>query len=138
LAGFNKGYDAPRDLALLGANSRDVALQGELVLLRRRRRQDLGPRPVGSKAGTESDEDGGDPGLEVSWSAARGSHHVRGPTQNHRQRGKFVVKELIELIREAMPSRRTEEVAGMKILVAVSKSRHSMKISQSATRAMST
>src|SRR6266403_1523749 len=101
---------------------RNGTLQGELFLLRRRRRQDLGPRSGGlGEAGTESDErSGGDPGARgLRGQLPEGSHHVRGRAQNHRQRGQIRGQGTHRTHSRSHALAPHRRGAGMKILVAV-------------------
>jgi Fe-S oxidoreductase len=115
LGRFNKGYDAPRDLlALLGcelvemgrckANSFCCGAGGGRIWV---------PDPVGSEkpAQNRMKEAAAIPGLEVYVvSCPKDLTMFEDALKTTGNEGKFVVKELIELIREAIPVRRTEEV----------------------------
>jgi Fe-S oxidoreductase/nitrate reductase gamma subunit len=114
LGRFNKGYDAPRDLlALLGcelvemgrckANSFCCGAGGGRIWV---------PDPVGSEkpAQNRMKEAAAIPGLEVYVvSCPKDLTMFEDALKTTGNEGKFVVKELIELIREAVPLRRTEE-----------------------------
>jgi Fe-S oxidoreductase/nitrate reductase gamma subunit len=115
LGRFNKGYDAPRDLlALLGcelvemgrckANSFCCGAGGGRIWV---------PDPVGSEkpAQNRMKEAAAIPGLEVYVvSCPKDLTMFEDALKTTGNEGKFVVKELIELIREAVPLRRTDEV----------------------------
>jgi len=114
LGRFNKGYDAPRDLlALLGcelvemgrckANSFCCGAGGGRIWV---------PDPVGSEkpAQNRMKEAAAIPGLEVYVvSCPKDLTMFEDALKTTGNEGKFVVKELIELIREAIPARRAEE-----------------------------
>ncbi|GAC1302363.1 MAG: heterodisulfide reductase-related iron-sulfur binding cluster [Steroidobacteraceae bacterium] len=116
LGRFNKGYEAPRELlALLGcelvemgrcrANSFCCGAGGGRIWI---------PDPVGSEkpAQNRMKEAAAIPGLEVYVvSCPKDLTMFEDALKTTGNEGKFVVKELIELIREAMPTRRTDEVA---------------------------
>jgi Fe-S oxidoreductase/nitrate reductase gamma subunit len=115
LGRFNKGYDAPRDLlALLGcelvemgrckANSFCCGAGGGRIWV---------PDPVGSEkpAQNRMKEAAAIPGLEVYVvSCPKDLTMFEDALKTTGNEGKFVVKELIELIREAVPAHRAEEV----------------------------
>ncbi len=115
LGRFNKGYDAPRELlALLGcelvemgrckANSFCCGAGGGRIWV---------PDPVGSEkpAQNRMREAAAIPGLEVYVvSCPKDLTMFEDALKTTGNEGKFVVKELIELIREAIPARRAEEV----------------------------
>jgi Fe-S oxidoreductase/nitrate reductase gamma subunit len=115
LGRFNKGYDAPRELlALLGcelvemgrckANSFCCGAGGGRIWI---------PDPVGSEkpAQNRMKEAAAIPGLEVYVvSCPKDLTMFEDALKTTGNEGKFVVKELIELIREAIPARRAEEV----------------------------
>ena len=115
LGRFNKGYDAPRELlALLGcelvemgrckANSFCCGAGGGRIWV---------PDPVGSEkpAQNRMKEAAAIPGLEVYVvSCPKDLTMFEDALKTTGNEGKFVVKELIELIREAIPARRAEEV----------------------------
>jgi Fe-S oxidoreductase/nitrate reductase gamma subunit len=115
LGRFNKGYDAPRELlALLGceliemgrckANSFCCGAGGGRIWV---------PDPVGSEkpAQNRMKEAAVIPGLEVYVvSCPKDLTMFEDALKTTGNEGKFVVKELIELIREAIPARRAEEV----------------------------
>jgi Fe-S oxidoreductase len=116
LGRFNKGYDAPRELlALLGcelvemgrckANSFCCGAGGGRIWV---------PDPVGSEkpAQNRMREAAAIPGLEVYVvSCPKDLTMFEDALKTTGNEGKFVVKELIELIREAIPVRRAEELA---------------------------
>jgi Fe-S oxidoreductase len=116
LGRFNKGYDAPRDLlALLGcelvemgrckANSFCCGAGGGRIWI---------PDPVGTEkpAQNRMKEAAAIPGLEVYVvSCPKDLTMFEDALKTTGNEDKFVVKELIELIREAIPARRTDEVA---------------------------
>ncbi len=116
LGRFNKGYDAPRDLlALLGcelvemgrckANSFCCGAGGGRIWV---------PDPVGAEkpAQNRMKEAASIAGLEVYVvSCPKDLTMFEDALKTTGNEGKFVVKELIELIREAVPARRTDEVA---------------------------
>jgi Fe-S oxidoreductase len=116
LGRFNKGYDAPRELlALLGcelvemarckANSFCCGAGGGRIWI---------PDPVGSEkpAQNRMREAAAIPGLEVYVvSCPKDLTMFEDALKTTGNEGKFVVKELIELIREAIPARRAEELA---------------------------
>jgi Fe-S oxidoreductase/nitrate reductase gamma subunit len=115
LGRFNKGYDAPRELlALLGcelvemgrckANSFCCGAGGGRIWV---------PDPVGSEkpAQNRMKEAAAIPGLEVYVvSCPKDLTMFEDALKTTGNEGKFVVKELIELMREAIPARRAEEV----------------------------
>jgi len=115
LGRFNKGYDAPRDLlALLGcelvemgrckANSFCCGAGGGRIWV---------PDPVGSEkpAQNRMKEAAAIPGLEVYVvSCPKDLTMFEDALKTTGNEGKFVVKELIELIREAIPAQRAEAV----------------------------
>jgi Fe-S oxidoreductase len=115
LGRFNKGYDAPRELlALLGcelvemgrckANSFCCGAGGGRIWI---------PDPVGSEKPAQNriKEAAAIPGLEVYVvSCPKDLTMFEDALKTTGNEGKFVVKELIELIREAVPARRAEEV----------------------------
>jgi Fe-S oxidoreductase len=115
LGRFNKGYDAPRELlALLGcelvemgrckSNSFCCGAGGGRIWV---------PDPVGAEkpAQNRMKEAAAIPGLEVYVvSCPKDLTMFEDALKTTGNEGKFVVKELIELIREAVPARRTEEV----------------------------
>jgi Fe-S oxidoreductase/nitrate reductase gamma subunit len=115
LGRFNKGYDAPRDLlALLGcelvemgrckANSFCCGAGGGRIWI---------PDPVGSEKPAQNriKEAAAIPGLEVYVvSCPKDLTMFEDALKTTGNEGKFVVKELIELIREAVPARRAEAV----------------------------
>ena len=112
---FNKGYDAPRDLlALLGcelvemgrckANSFCCGAGGGRIWV---------PDPVGSEkpAQNRMKEAASIAGLEVYVvSCPKDLTMFEDALKTTGNEGKFVVKELIELIREAVPARLPEQV----------------------------
>src|ERR1700722_8824526 len=116
LGRFNKGYDAPRELlALLGcelveigrckANSFCCGAGGGRIWV---------PDPVGSEkpAQNRMKEAAAIPGLEVYVvSCPKDLTMFEDALKTTGNEGKFVVKELIELVREAIPARRAEEVS---------------------------
>jgi Fe-S oxidoreductase len=116
LGRFNKGYDAPRELlSLLGcelvemgrckANSFCCGAGGGRIWV---------PDPVGSEkpAQNRMREAAAIPGLEVYVvSCPKDLTMFEDALKTTGNEGKFVVKELIELIREAIPVRRAEELA---------------------------
>jgi Fe-S oxidoreductase len=115
LGRFNKGYDAPRELlALLGcelvemgrckANSFCCGAGGGRIWV---------PDPVGTEkpAQNRMKEAAAIPGLEVYVvSCPKDLTMFEDALKTTGNEGKFVVKELIELVREAIPARRAEEV----------------------------
>ena len=115
LGRFNKGYDAPRELlALLGcelvemgrckSNSFCCGAGGGRIWV---------PDPVGSEkpAQNRMKEAAAIPGLEVYVvSCPKDLTMFEDALKTTGNEGKFVVKELIELIREAVPARRAEAV----------------------------
>jgi Fe-S oxidoreductase len=115
LGRFNQGYDAPRELlALLGcelvemgrckANSFCCGAGGGRIWI---------PDPVGSEkpAQNRMKEAAAIPGLEVYVvSCPKDLTMFEDALKTTGNEGKFVVKELIELIREAIPARRAEEL----------------------------
>jgi Fe-S oxidoreductase/nitrate reductase gamma subunit len=115
LGRFNKGYDAPRELlALLGcelvemgrckANSFCCGAGGGRIWV---------PDPVGSEKPAQNriKEAAAIPGLEVYVvSCPKDLTMFEDALKTTGNEGKFVVKELIELIREAIPARRAEAV----------------------------
>ena len=115
LGRFNKGYDAPRELLkLLGcelvemgrckANSFCCGAGGGRIWV---------PDPVGSEKPAQNRirEAAAIPGLEVYVvSCPKDLTMFEDALKTTGNEGKFVVKELIELIREAIPARRAEEV----------------------------
>jgi Fe-S oxidoreductase len=115
LGRFNKGYDAPRELlALLGcelvemgrckANSFCCGAGGGRIWV---------PDPVGSEkpAQNRMKEAAVIPGLEVYVvSCPKDLTMFEDALKTTGNEGKFVVKELIELMREAIPARSPEEV----------------------------
>jgi Fe-S oxidoreductase len=115
LGRFNKGYDAPRDLlALLGceliemgrckANSFCCGAGGGRIWV---------PDPVGSEKPAQNriKEAAAIPGLEVYVvSCPKDLTMFEDALKTTGNEGKFVVKELIELIREAIPVQRAEAV----------------------------
>jgi Fe-S oxidoreductase len=115
LGRFNKGYDAPRDLlALLGcelvemgrckANSFCCGAGGGRIWI---------PDPVGSEKPAQNriKEAAAIPGLEIYVvSCPKDLTMFEDALKTTGNEGKFVVKELIELIREAVPARRAEAV----------------------------
>ena len=115
LGRFNKGYDAPRELlALLGcelvemkrckANSFCCGAGGGRIWI---------PDPVGTEkpAHNRMQEAAVIPGLEVYVvSCPKDLTMFEDALKTTGNEGKFVVKELIELVREAIPARRIEEV----------------------------
>jgi Fe-S oxidoreductase/nitrate reductase gamma subunit len=115
LGRFNKGYDAPRDLlALLGcelvemgrckANSFCCGAGGGRIWV---------PDPVGSEkpAQNRMKEAAAIPGLEVYVvSCPKDLTMFEDALKTTGNEGKFVVKELIELIREAIPAPLPEQV----------------------------
>ena len=115
LGRFNQGYDAPRELlALLGcelvemgrckANSFCCGAGGGRIWV---------PDPVGSEkpAQNRMKEAAAIPGLEVYVvSCPKDLTMFEDALKTTGNEGKFVVKELIELIREAIPARRAEEL----------------------------
>jgi len=115
LGRFNKGYDAPRELlALLGcelvemgrckANSFCCGAGGGRIWV---------PDPVGSEkpAQNRMKEAAMIPGLEVYVvSCPKDLTMFEDALKTTGNEGKFVVKELIELIREAIPVQRAEAV----------------------------
>ncbi len=116
LGRFNKGYDAPRELlALLGC---------ELVEMGRCKSNSFccgagggriwTPDPVGSEkpAQNRMREAAAIPGLEVYVvSCPKDLTMFEDALKTTGNEGKFVVKELIELIREAIPATRGTEIA---------------------------
>jgi Fe-S oxidoreductase len=114
LGRFNQGYEAPRDvLKLLGceliemgrsrANSFCCGAGGGRIWI---------PDPVGSEkpAHNRIREAAAIPGLDVYVvSCPKDLTMFEDALKTTGNEGKFVVKELIELIREAVPVRRTEE-----------------------------
>jgi Fe-S oxidoreductase len=116
LGRFNKGYEAPRDLLkLLGceivemartrANSFCCGAGGGRIWI---------PDPVGSEKPAQNRirEAAAIPGLEVYVvSCPKDLTMFEDALKTTGNEGKFVVKELIELIREAVPERRTEEAS---------------------------
>lgn len=114
LGRFNKGYEAPRDvLKLLGcelvemgrsrANSFCCGAGGGRIWI---------PDPVGAEkpAQNRMKEAAAIPDLEVYVvSCPKDLTMFEDALKTTGNEGKFVVKELIELIREAIPARRTEE-----------------------------
>jgi Fe-S oxidoreductase len=115
LGRFNKGYDAPRDLlSLLGcelvemgrckANSFCCGAGGGRIWI---------PDPVGSEKPAQNriKEAAAIPGLEIYVvSCPKDLTMFEDALKTTGNEGKFVVKELIELIREAVPARRAEAV----------------------------
>jgi Fe-S oxidoreductase len=115
LGRFNKGYEAPRDvLKLLGcelvemgrsrANSFCCGAGGGRIWI---------PDPVGSEKPAQNriKEAAAIPGLEVYVvSCPKDLTMFEDALKTTGNEGKFVVKELIELIREAIPARRSEEI----------------------------
>ncbi|HEY3852358.1 MAG TPA: (Fe-S)-binding protein [Steroidobacteraceae bacterium] len=115
LGRFNKGYEAPRDLLrLLGC---------ELIDMKRCRDNSFCcgagggriwiPDPVGSEKPAQNRirEAAAIPGLEVYVvSCPKDLTMFEDALKTTGNEGKFVVKELIELIREAIPVRQTEAV----------------------------
>ena len=115
LGRFNKGYDAPRELlALLGcelvemgrcrANSFCCGAGGGRIWV---------PDPVGAEkpAQNRMKEAAAIPGLEVYVvSCPKDLTMFEDALKTTGNEGKFVVKELIELIREAIPVRLAEEL----------------------------
>ena len=115
LGRFNKGYDAPRELlALLGceliemgrckANSFCCGAGGGRIWV---------PDPVGTEkpAQNRMKEAARIPGLEVYVvSCPKDLTMFEDALKTTGYEGKFVVKELIELVREAIPAPRAEEV----------------------------
>ena len=115
LGRFNKGYDAPRELlALLGcelvemgrckANSFCCGAGGGRIWI---------PDPVGAEkpAQNRMKEAAAIPGLEVYVvSCPKDLTMFEDALKTTGNEGKFVVKELIELIREAIPARTPEAV----------------------------
>jgi Fe-S oxidoreductase len=116
LGRFNKGYDAPRDLlALLGcelvemgrckSNSFCCGAGGGRIWV---------PDPVGAEkpAQNRMREAAAIPGLQVYVvSCPKDLTMFEDALKTTGNEGKFVVKELIELIREAVPARRFDEVS---------------------------
>jgi Fe-S oxidoreductase len=116
LGRFNKGYDAPRELlALLGcelvemgrckANSFCCGAGGGRIWT---------PDPVGSEKPAQNriKEAAAIPGLEVYVvSCPKDLTMFEDALKTTGNEGRFVVKELIELIREAIPVTRREEVS---------------------------
>ena len=114
LGRFNKGYEAPRDvLKLLGcelvemgrsrANSFCCGAGGGRIWI---------PDPVGAEKPAQNRirEAAAIPGLEVYVvSCPKDLTMFEDALKTTGNEGKFVVKELIELIREAVPAHRTEE-----------------------------
>jgi Fe-S oxidoreductase/nitrate reductase gamma subunit len=114
LGRFNKGYEAPRDvLKLLGcelkemgrsrANSFCCGAGGGRIWI---------PDPVGSEKPAQNriKEAAAIPGLEVYVvSCPKDLTMFEDALKTTGNEGKFVVKELIELIREAIPVRRSED-----------------------------
>jgi len=114
LGRFNKGYDAPRELLkLLGceliemgrckANSFCCGAGGGRIWV---------PDPVGSEKPAQNriKEAAAIPGLEVYVvSCPKDLTMFEDALKTTGNEGKFVVKELIELIREAVPARLTQE-----------------------------
>ena len=115
LGRFNKGYDAPREiLRLLGcelvemgrcrANSFCCGAGGGRIWV---------PDPVGSEKPAQNriKEAAAIPGLEVYVvSCPKDLTMFEDALKTTGNEGKFVVKELIELMREAIPPRRTDAV----------------------------
>jgi Fe-S oxidoreductase len=115
LGRFNKGYDAPRELlSLLGcelvemgrckANSFCCGAGGGRIWV---------PDPVGTEkpAQNRMREAAAIPGLEVYVvSCPKDLTMFEDALKTTGNEGKFVVKELLELIREAVPARRAEEL----------------------------
>jgi Fe-S oxidoreductase len=115
LGRFNKGYEAPRDvLKLLGC---------ELVEMGRTRSNSFCcgagggriwiPDPVGSEKPAQNriKEAAAIPGLEIYVvSCPKDLTMFEDALKTTGNEGKFLVKELIELIREAVPARLAEEV----------------------------
>ena len=115
LGRFNKGYEAPRDLLrLLGC---------ELIDMKRCRDNSFCcgagggriwiPDPVGSEKPAQNRirEAAVIPGLEVYVvSCPKDLTMFEDALKTTGNEGKFVVKELIELVREAVPARQTEAV----------------------------
>jgi Fe-S oxidoreductase len=115
LGRFNKGYEAPRDvLKLLGcelvemgrsrANSFCCGAGGGRIWI---------PDPVGSEKPAQNRirEAAAIPGLEVYVvSCPKDLTMFEDALKTTGNEGKFVVRELIELIREAAPALRSEEV----------------------------
>jgi Fe-S oxidoreductase len=115
LGRFNKGYDAPRELlALLGcelvemgrckANSFCCGAGGGRIWI---------PDPVGTEKPAQNRirEAAAIPGLQVYVvSCPKDLTMFEDALKTTGNEGKFVVKELIELIREAVPVRRAEAV----------------------------
>lgn len=115
LGRFNKGYEAPRDvLKLLGcelvemgrsrANSFCCGAGGGRIWI---------PDPVGSEKPAQNriKEAAAIPGIEVYVvSCPKDLTMFEDALKTTGNEGKFVVKELIELIREAIPARLPEEV----------------------------
>ncbi len=116
LGRFNKGYEAPRELlALLGcelvemgrcrANSFCCGAGGGRIWIPR-------SRGIGKTAQNRMKEAALIPGLRgLCGELPEGSHHVRGRTQNDRQRGQIRGQGTDELIREAIPAPVTAGVA---------------------------
>ncbi|HEX3848075.1 MAG TPA: heterodisulfide reductase-related iron-sulfur binding cluster [Steroidobacteraceae bacterium] len=116
LGRFNKGYDAPRDLlALLGcelvemgrckANSFCCGAGGGRIWI---------PDPVGAEKPAQNRirEAAAIPGLEVYVvSCPKDLTMFEDAVKTTGNEGKFVVKELIELVREAIPARSAEAAA---------------------------
>jgi Fe-S oxidoreductase len=116
LGRFNKGYEAPRDvLKLLGcelvemgrsrANSFCCGAGGGRIWI---------PDPVGSEKPAQNriKEAAAIPGLEVYVvSCPKDLTMFEDALKTTGNEGKFVVKELIELIREAVPAQLPEELA---------------------------
>ena len=117
LGRFNKGYEAPRDvLKLLGcelvemgrsrANSFCCGAGGGRIWI---------PDPVGSEKPAQNriKEAAAIPGIEVYVvSCPKDLTMFEDALKTTGNEGKFVVKELIELIREAIPAARNTEVVG--------------------------
>jgi len=135
-AGSTRAIGAARTFALARLELVEMGRCRRNFSARAAVRQDLGPRPGRlRKAGTESDEEARRfPGLEVYVSAAEGSP-MFADLKPPATRANSLSKGTHKLIREAMPSRRTEEVPAKNSGWPSSKSRPPMKISQSATTA---
>ena len=116
LGRFNKGYEAPRDVL--------KSLGCELVEMGRSRANSFCcgagggriwiPDPVGSEKPAQNriKEAAAIPGLEVYVvSCPKDLTMFEDALKTTGNEGRFVVKELIELIREAIPARRPEEVS---------------------------
>ena len=115
LGRFNKGYEAPRDvLKLLGcelvemgrsrANSFCCGAGGGRIWI---------PDPVGTEKPAQNriKEAAAIPGIEVYVvSCPKDLTMFEDALKTTGNEGKFVVRELIELIREAIPARRAEEL----------------------------